>query len=90
MPYNTAAWQKKRARLLRDQPLCVFCKSKGKIVPATVADHVEPHRGDYNKFWNGALQGLCKYCHDSTKARIEAGTLKPEIGVDGWPVHLKG
>ena|GEM_PF-2734697 len=27
-------------------PRCVRCKAKGRLVPATVVDHITPHRGD--------------------------------------------
>lgn len=54
--------------------------------PATVADHVEPHRGDPLKFWYGDLQSLCDECHSSAKQREEAEGFSREIGGDGWPV----
>jgi hypothetical protein len=34
-------------------------------VPATVAHHIEPHRGDYTVFKLSPLRSLCKACHDS-------------------------
>ena len=36
----------------------------GKVEPATIAYHIEPHRADINAFRCGALQSLCKRCHD--------------------------
>ena len=47
--------------------------AKGIITAATVADHVTPHRGDYEAFWHGELQSLCKFHHDKTKQRHERG-----------------
>lgn len=86
MPYNTARWQKLRATFLASNPLCVFCQREGRVTPATIADHVEPHRGDLHKFWHGSIQGLCKLHHDSDKQRIErGGKAKVAIGEDGWP-----
>jgi hypothetical protein len=42
--YRTARWQRLRARVLREQPLCV---NVGKVetcrVEATEADHIRPH-----------------------------------------------
>jgi len=29
---------------------------KGLVVPATVADHITPHRGDERSHWEGKLQ----------------------------------
>lgn len=59
-------WRKARARFLRANPLCEKCKQQGRLTPATVVDHVIPHRGDYHLFWDqGNWQALCKGCHDS-------------------------
>jgi 5-methylcytosine-specific restriction protein A len=83
--YKTARWQRLRAAQLYADPLCSMCKPR--IVAATVCDHVEPHRGDETKFWNGPFQSLCKRHHDSDKQRIEkGGKPKPTIGNDGWPI----
>lgn len=65
-------WRKFRKLFLARNPLCVYCKRKGRLTLATVVDHVIPHRGDQELFWrDGNHQGLCKACHDSTKAREE-------------------
>ena len=37
-------WQKARAAYLLCSPLCVFCKAKGRMVAASVVDHIEPPR----------------------------------------------
>jgi 5-methylcytosine-specific restriction protein A len=50
--------------------LCVPCKAAGRLVPATVVDHVVPHRGDPALFWDERnWQSLCKPCHDAKTAR---------------------
>jgi 5-methylcytosine-specific restriction endonuclease McrA len=66
------AWQKRREAQLREFPLCCFCVRKGFVTPATVADHITPHRGDPALF-DGPLQSLCAACHSSDKAKEEAG-----------------
>jgi hypothetical protein len=40
-------------------------------------------------FWRvDNLQSLCKFCHDSIKARMEHGKEKPKrYGEDGWPIE---
>jgi hypothetical protein len=38
-------------------------------MPATVADHVESHCRDLNKFLLGELQSLCDNCHKTIKQR---------------------
>ena len=58
-------------RSSKTHPLCVKCQSEGKLVPATVVDHIVPHRGDPHLFWDeGNWQPLCKSCHD-TKTMTE-------------------
>jgi hypothetical protein len=32
------------------EPLCRLCLEAGRVTPATVADHLEPHRGDFTAF----------------------------------------
>ena len=82
--YGTARWQRRRRALFAASPLCAYCQRLGLVVPATIADHVEPHRGDPDKFWHGRLQALCKPCHDGDKQREERGRVVG-VGVDGWP-----
>ena len=84
--YNNRRWKNRRAKQLREEPLCRRCKERGEVTEATVADHIDPHEGDENKFWHGALQSLCKHDHDSYKQRLEkSGTV---VGCDqhGLPV----
>ena len=58
-------WQQAREGYLRSHPLCVAHERKGQVVPATVVDHIIPHRGDMSLFWERSnWQPLCKPCHD--------------------------
>lgn len=58
-------WQKARRFFLKRHPWCVRCKAEGRLVPATVVDHIRPHRGDPELFWDEKnWQPLCKSCHD--------------------------
>ena len=84
--YGTARWKRRRASQLKREPFCCMCGADGVYTLATVADHIEPHRGDQVKFWQGELQSLCKAHHDRDKKLIEAG--RPLLGVDadGWPI----
>jgi 5-methylcytosine-specific restriction protein A len=58
----------------------------GRIVGATVADHIEPHRGDHTLFYEGELQSLCTTCHDSAKQREERGGYSSACDQDGYPL----
>ena len=62
--YNSK-WNRVRKIFLIAHPFCVRCKSEGRLVKATVVDHIVPHRGDKALFWDeGNWQPLCKKCHD--------------------------
>jgi len=58
----------------------------GKVEPATVADHIEPHHGNANAFWLGKLQSLCRHWHESRKKFVERRGYDKAIGLDGWPI----
>ena len=74
---NSKAWRDRRAYQLTMEPLCRFCAERGKAVPATVADHITPHRGNWDRFIAGPLQSLCTTCHSSRKQKLEAAEGKP-------------
>lgn len=79
-------WRKRRERQLREFPLCRLCIEMRSIVrAATIADHIEPHRGDPVKF-AGPLQSLCAECHSSWKQATESGSLMRGCAVDGMPL----
>ena len=70
-------WRRARAAYLAHHPLCAACQALGRVVPATVVDHVVPHRGDPVLFWNRA----------NGKAYASAATIASRrakaAGVDG-------
>ena len=60
-----AKWRRARKLFLQRHPLCANCLSQGIVTPATVVDHIVPHRGDHRLFWDEQnWQPLCKACHD--------------------------
>jgi len=87
--YDLAVWVKRARYQLRVEPLCRMCASEGRITIAVVCDHVEPHHGDWNKFRLGAVQSLCRHCHDSPKRLIERRGYDPAIGKDGYPLDRR-
>lgn len=86
-------WKKARKAWLMEHPLCVECQKQGKVVPATVVDHIKPHKGDVGLFWDrGNWQSLCWSCNSRKAARDEGGfgnkpSDKPSkaCGADGRP-----
>ena len=54
---------------------------------ATVVDHIKPHKGDYDLFWDESnWQSLCKHCHDSHKQRLENGGVSVGCTSNGIPL----
>ncbi|HBO0862562.1 HNH endonuclease [Pseudomonas aeruginosa] len=67
-------WQQARARYLAKHPLCRLCSDAGKVVEATEVDHIIPHRGDTELFWQESnWMALCKVCHSKKTATEDGG-----------------
>lgn len=67
-------WRKARLAYLQSHPLCVECEKEGRVEPATVVDHIKPHRGDKKLFWDkNNWQPLCERHHDIKTAREDGG-----------------
>jgi 5-methylcytosine-specific restriction protein A len=78
----TKAWSKKAKAFRLRYPLCgmrpgdqrpvmSLCDDDGRTTPATLVDHIVPHRGDPTLFNDDTnLQSLCDACH-SRKTAIE-------------------
>lgn len=67
-------WQQARARFLAKHPLCRLCSDAGKVVDATEVDHIIPHRGDMELFWQESnWMALCKVCHSKKTATEDGG-----------------
>lgn len=64
-------WRRERETYLAAHPVCVQCEAAGRVVLATVVDHIQPHQGQTDpKFWDRTnWQALCKPCHDRKTAR---------------------
>lgn len=67
-------WAKYSRAWLARNPLCEYCKANGVTTPATVTDHIIPHKGDQRLFWDPTNhQSLCKSCHDHKTATEDGG-----------------
>jgi len=67
--YDTR-WRRLRLHVLRHEPLCRSCRSRGLIRAANEVDHIVPIRLGGARFDESNLQPLCKPCH-SAKTRKE-------------------
>lgn len=81
-------WQRARAAFLAEHPLCVMCEREGRVTAATVVDHIDPHRGDMEKFWDSSQwQSLCASHHNRDKQSLEkGGTPRVAFDVNGNPI----
>ena len=61
--YNTSYWKQQRINQLSQKPLCASCLLDGRVVQATVVDHIFPHRQNSEKFKINNFQSLCVSCH---------------------------
>lgn len=69
-----AEWRRARAAFLMKNPLCQHCFELKWITAASVVDHITPHKGNFELFWNrNNWQPLCKSHHDSKTAREDGG-----------------
>jgi 5-methylcytosine-specific restriction enzyme A len=68
----TSRWRRAAKKFLQLNPLCEECRRQGRLVAAEEVDHIKPHRGDHQLFWDSDnWQALCKPCHLSKTARGE-------------------
>ncbi len=60
-------WERERKAFLLSHPLCTRCGA-----PATLVDHIRPHRGNEALFRDKTnWQALCGRCHNSWKQARE-------------------
>lgn len=80
--YSLPVWTDDlRPAQLLAEPWCRDCARRGIRTRATVVDHVQPHRGDWDKFIDRSnLQSLCKCCHDRKTAGEQAQLRRSEGG----------
>lgn len=65
-------------------PLCAECRRNGRTTPGTVLDHIVPHKGDHNLFWDVSnWQMLCAQCHNRKTASEDGGFGNPRQGEGG-------
>ena len=72
----TRKWEEARAAFLKTHRQCVACGA-----PATVVDHVTPHKGDRKLFWDRANWApMCTPCHGRKTVREDGGFGNPVAG----------
>ena len=67
-------WKRAAHAHLANDPFCVLCEAQLIVRLATVVDHIKPHKGDMELFWDATnWQSLCKTCHDQKTVREDGG-----------------
>ena len=85
--YDRRAWRRASRAFLQANPLCRMCQEVGKTRLAELVDHIEPHRGDPELFWDqDNWAASCKPCHDGAKQELEkSGTIRG-CDINGRPL----
>lgn len=85
--YADRKWRRLRKQFLEENPLCWYCQQSGRLTVATVVDHIRPHRGDLNLFWDVRnLRPSCKQCHDAAAQNKDMHGFFGGVGEDGLPL----
>jgi 5-methylcytosine-specific restriction protein A len=67
--YHSKRWRDSRLLFLRDNPLCIECEK-----PANMVDHIKPHLGNYQLFWDRSnWQPMCASCHAIKTCKEDGG-----------------
>lgn len=82
LPLTGAAWQKLRAQVLAEEPLCRDCLEQGRTEPSTDCDHIDGNPGNNER---SNLAGRCHACHSIKTAADHGKATKQPIGLDGMP-----
>ena len=64
-------WLSGRTGFLEEHPYCLGCSAIGVQRAATVVDHIIPHEGNKERFWDTEFQPLCDWHHNSIKPMLE-------------------
>jgi 5-methylcytosine-specific restriction protein A len=66
----TTQWSNASSLFLQANPLCRACEQRGIVTAAYCTDHIVPHKGNMELFWDQSnWQPLCRQCHAVKSAR---------------------
>jgi len=60
--YSSSRWQKIRASVRREQPVCQRCLKDNRVTPSQTVHHID---NDFRNNETANLEGLCNACHFS-------------------------
>ena len=67
--YHSKEWKHLRQNFLIEHPFCLECRKSGKLVRATVVDHIVPLKQGGLALDENNLQALCASCHGAKSIR---------------------
>jgi 5-methylcytosine-specific restriction protein A len=77
------SWKAAAGKFKRAHPCCLGCAALNRKVATAVVDHVLPHRGDREVFWNASMwQPACRWHHEVVKKKLEHLFLQGTIAAD--------
>src|SRR5687767_9921980 len=69
--YGTRRWKEASRAFRRLNPLCRYCEQRGIVRPAEEVDHVIPHKGNLELFWDESNWApACKRCNGRKAGRM--------------------
>jgi 5-methylcytosine-specific restriction enzyme A len=89
--YKTKAWHARRRWQLHREPYCRMCMTlQQRQTLATVADHIVPHKGNRQLFWDrNNLQSLCLLHHGEKILQEKGAPVRVAVDADGWPKSVQ-
>ena len=85
--YDSVRWRKFASAHKAAFPLCILCERQGRTTACQVTDHIKPHNGDPELFWDwDNLQSLCPTCHSGIKAMQDHHGYSQACDADGNPI----
>jgi 5-methylcytosine-specific restriction protein A len=85
--YDSHRWRKVSKLFLRQNPLCISCKSAGIDTPATIVHHNPPHNNDPERFWDeNTFEAVCATCHSGVKNIEENHGYSQAADINGMPL----
>jgi 5-methylcytosine-specific restriction protein A len=58
-------WKEASLRFRQQNPLCAMCQAEGIVTAAHATDHITPHKGNVELFWDTSnWQALCELHHN--------------------------
>jgi 5-methylcytosine-specific restriction protein A len=76
---HSSRWRKASKAFLDEHPLCAKCLRQGRDTAGYLVDHIKPHEGNYDLFWDqDNWQSMCNPHHEEKHKGDRWGKRKKE------------